>query len=356
MEAPRGDSPPDSTSNDFPPPGMKSRQTLSALVGSALVLIATAGIGWGLLAYKSGQIAGAKSKPAPAEVVESVRIDPVQESEFRQSTSAIGTVVAPQWMTVRTESSGRINALHVGSGQTVKKGDLLLELDCSVEIASRKAAQAKLNMATRALKRLTGLSESGAVSSTELEQSQFDKESAEAEIERLDAVIAKRSLRAPYDARVGLINVSVGQYLPEALVTLVMSGMSITDPKLSPTIARLTKSQHDRLLSLVEFASAQLELAKEQGSLVGRDEVNTALRQFGEAVNGEIESLPVAVSSALVSMNLTPSAADAVALCVQRVVDAVRGRILRGLEVDGGMEAGGDARPSGGGAEGGGVA
>jgi len=149
---------------------------------------------------------------------------------------------------------------------------------------------------------------------------------------------------------------ALGQYLPEALVTLVMSGMSITDPKLSPTIARLTKSQHDRLLSLVEFASAQLELAKEQGSLVGRDEVNTALRQFGEAVNGEIESLPVAVSSALVSMNLTPSAADAVALCVQRVVDAVRGRILRGLEVDGGMEAGGDARTAGGGAEGGGGA
>ena len=224
MEAPRGDSPPDSTSNDFPPPGMKSRQTLSALVGSALVLIATAGIGWGLLAYKSGQIAGAKSKPAPAEVVESVRIDPVQESEFRQSTSAIGTVVAPQWMTVRTESSGRINALHVGSGQTVKKGDLLLELDCSVEIASRKSAQAKLNMATRALKRLTGLSESGAVSSTELEQSQFDKESAEAEIERLDAVIAKRSLRAPYDARVGLINVSVGQYLPEGVELTTLTG------------------------------------------------------------------------------------------------------------------------------------
>lgn len=203
---------------------MKLRQILSALVGSAVVLLATAGIGWGLIAYKTRQAASTKNKPAPPEVIESVRIEPVQESEFRQSTSAIGTVVAPQWMTVRTEASGRIIALHVDSGQTVKKGDLLLELDSSVEIASKKAAQAKLNMATRSLKRLTGLSETGAVSSTELEQSQFDKESAEAEIERLDAVIAKRSLRAPYDARAGLINVSVGQYLPEGVELTTLTG------------------------------------------------------------------------------------------------------------------------------------
>lgn len=194
------------------------------LLGSATVLAATAGVGWGLMAYKARQIAAAKSKPAPPEMVESVRIEPVQESETQQSTTAIGTVVAPQWMTLRTEASGRIAAMHVHSGQTVKHGDLLLELDSSVEIASRKAAQAKLNMATRSLKRLTGLSESGAASSNELEQSQFDKESAEAEIERLDAVIAKRSLRAPYDARVGLINVSVGQYLPEGVELTTLTG------------------------------------------------------------------------------------------------------------------------------------
>jgi membrane fusion protein (multidrug efflux system) len=204
---------------------MKFSQFFRAFVGSAIVIAATAGIGWGLIAYKARQKAVAKSKPAPPEVVESVRIENVEESEYRQSTTSIGTVVAPQWMTVRTEASGRISALHVRSGQTVKQGDLLLELDCSVEIASKKSAQAKLNMATRSLKRLTGLSDTGAVSSTELEQSQFDKESAEAEIERLDAVIAKRSLRAPYDARVGLINVSLGQYLPEGVELTTLTGI-----------------------------------------------------------------------------------------------------------------------------------
>jgi membrane fusion protein (multidrug efflux system) len=204
--------------------GMKISQFFRVLVGSAIVLAATAGIGWGLLAYKSRQADQVKNKPAPPEVVESVRIEPVRESEFQQFTTSIGTVVAPQWMTVRTEASGRISALHVRSGQSIQQGDLLLELDSSVEIASKKAAQAKLNMATRSLKRLTGLSESGAASSAELEQSQFDKESAEAEIERLDAVIAKRSLRAPYDARVGLINVSVGQYLPEGVELTTLTG------------------------------------------------------------------------------------------------------------------------------------
>ena len=210
---------------NFTTPGMRFSHFFRAFVGSAIVIAATAGIGWGLIAYKARQVAVAKSKPAPPEVVESVRIEDVEESEYRQSTTSIGTVVAPQWMTVRTEASGRISALYVNSGQTVNKGDLLLELDSSVEIASRKAAQAKLNMATRSLKRLTGLSDTGAVSSTELEQSQFDKESAEAEIERLDAVIAKRSLRAPYDARVGLINVSVGQYLQEGIELTTLTGI-----------------------------------------------------------------------------------------------------------------------------------
>jgi membrane fusion protein (multidrug efflux system) len=209
---------------NFTTPGIRFSHFFRVFVGSAIVLAATAGIGWGLIAYKTRQVAEAKSKPAPPEVVESVRIEHVEESEYRQSTTSIGTVVAPQWMTVRTEASGRIIALHVNSGQTVKQGDLLLELDSSVEIAAKKSAQAKLNMATRSLKRLTGLSETGAASSTELEQSQFDKESAEAEIERLDAVIAKRSLRAPYDARVGLINVSVGQYLPEGIELTTLTG------------------------------------------------------------------------------------------------------------------------------------
>jgi membrane fusion protein (multidrug efflux system) len=203
---------------------MKFRQVFPAILGSAVVLMATVGIGWGLLAYKSLQISAARSQAAPPEVVESVRIEPVKESEFQQSANSIGTVVAPQWMTVRTEASGRITALPMHSGERVQEGELLLELDSSVEIASKKAAQAKLNMATRSLKRLTGLSESGAVSSTELEQSQFDKESAEAEIERLDAIISRRSIRAPYEARVGLINVSVGQYVSEGVELTTLTG------------------------------------------------------------------------------------------------------------------------------------
>ncbi|MCU0707138.1 MAG: efflux RND transporter periplasmic adaptor subunit [Pirellula sp.] len=203
---------------------MKFRHFLPTLIGSILVLAATAGIGWGLLAYKSRQIEAKKNQPPPPEVVESVGIVNVEETEFQLSTTTIGTIVAPKWMTLRTEASGRVTAVHIESGELVKEGQILIELDSSVETASRKAAEAKLQMATSALKRFSTLSESGAISSQELEQSQFDKDSAEAEIERLNAIIDRRTLKAPYDARVGLINLSVGQYLLEGVELTTLTG------------------------------------------------------------------------------------------------------------------------------------
>lgn len=186
----------------------------------------TALTGVGLLWYKSHLATQAAKQEAPPEVSEAVAIASPEKLTYRPLVSVVGTVVAPEWIALKAEVSGKVAAIHMKSGDVVEKDQLLLELDTSVEMPSLHSAQAKKRMAESNTKRLRQAFAGQAVTESELEQTESELAYAIAETERLEALINRKRLRSPFKARVGLIHLSLGQYLTEGIEITTLQGIN----------------------------------------------------------------------------------------------------------------------------------
>jgi len=129
-------------------------------------------------------------------------------------TTVIGTVLALQSIMLSNEIAGTVARINFESGETVGENKKLVELDTSVERAQLKSATAKLKMAKSTLTRTKQAATNRAVSELEVEEADMAFTQAEAEISQLEAVIAKKTLVAPFAASIGLSNTHVGQFLP----------------------------------------------------------------------------------------------------------------------------------------------
>ena len=177
---------------------MNTRRWLIALIACALVFAALAG-------YKVMQIKAAiafgNSFPEPSETVEAVTVDSSRVQSYNQT---IGVIVAPQSIVLRNEVAGRVSVVNFESGALVEKGRILLQFDISEEAARLKAAQAQADLARLDLQRIKKLKNSKTVSEERYDQARAQYNIASAEVNSLQAIIDKKTLRAPFAARAGL--------------------------------------------------------------------------------------------------------------------------------------------------------
>jgi membrane fusion protein, multidrug efflux system len=192
---------------------------------ASLALIGIVGlIGWLLARQK---LAMMSAPPPPfAEQPESVRFASPEMVSLRQSTTAVGTVLAPRSVQLRTEVAGTVASVTFQAGSEVKEGDLLLKLDTSVEEAQLASAEAAKKIADSTFKRTQQAANVRAISDLELEQASSALAQASAEVLRLNAVIRKKTIRAPFLAKAGLFDIHPGQYLPEGTAITMLQGVA----------------------------------------------------------------------------------------------------------------------------------
>jgi membrane fusion protein (multidrug efflux system) len=121
--------------------------------------------------------------------------------------------VAVQGVTVSTEVPGTVRSIAFESGEMVEKGDLLIRLDTSVERAELAAARASARLAKAELERRNSLPPAGAVSQAEVDASAAEATRAAANVANVQAVIAKKTIRAPFAGRLGIRRVNLGEVL-----------------------------------------------------------------------------------------------------------------------------------------------
>lgn len=187
---------------------------IAVWMGSILVLGSVLAIGGVLGWLKYQEIAAAMAAPPPPEQPIAVTLADSTNIEYRYNTTVIGTVLAPQSIMLSNEIAGTVAAINFKSGDTVQANQKLVELDTSVERAQLKSATAKLKMAKSTLSRVKQAATNRAVSELEVEEADTAFTQAEAEIAQLQAVIDKKTLVAPFAARIGLSNTHLGQFLP----------------------------------------------------------------------------------------------------------------------------------------------
>lgn len=203
----------------------KPASTTFAVVASVLLVLVALGVGAGLYLWKSAAneaaAAAAAAQPPPMWAVESAT---VATRSFARSTTSIGTVRALQSITLRNELPGTVHKVSLQTGQVVEAGAVLVELDVAVEMAELQALDAEAKLAGSMLARMEqALAKQGA-SAADVDRARAEHDKALANVARTKAVIERKRLRAPFHARVGFVDLHVGQYLDAGATVTTLQG------------------------------------------------------------------------------------------------------------------------------------
>jgi membrane fusion protein, multidrug efflux system len=195
-----------------------------------------AGIGWWSFVGLPSMIEQAiKSSPQPVQTVSAER---AKTESWQPEVAALGTLTASEGIDIAPEAGGVVTEVLFDSGQSVKKGDKLLQLDTATDEAELKNLQVQLANAVSELDRKQKLSDQGFAAKSDSDNQRMLRDRFLAEIERVEAVIAQKSVYAPWDGKLGLRGISVGSY--------IASGQKIVWlQKVNPIYADFSVSEED---------------------------------------------------------------------------------------------------------------
>jgi membrane fusion protein (multidrug efflux system) len=182
----------------------------------------------GLGAIKGAQIgkliAMGKQFQASGPPPETVGTSVAQAETWETTVATVGSISGLRSVTVSNEVPGTISKIRFESGQIVREGQVLVELDAEVERAQLASAGARRDLADRTLKRSKVLAGGNAISPSQLDEVDAQLKSATTDAEALRAQVERKIIRAPFRGRLGIRAVNVGQYLtPGTMITTLDS-------------------------------------------------------------------------------------------------------------------------------------
>ena len=135
---------------------------------------------------------------------------------------AVGSLRAVRGVDLASEISGLVRSVHFKSGDEVKAGQLLVQLNADPDIAQLHALEAAADLAEITYERDKKQIEAQAISQSTLDSASADLKSKQAQVTQQAAVVAKKAIRAPFAGRLGISSVNPGQYVNsgEKIVTL----------------------------------------------------------------------------------------------------------------------------------------
>lgn len=160
------------------------------------------------------EIAAGPATSAPTRAA-GVEVAKVKKVSLQDDAQSVGSLRSRQSVMMRPEVAGRVSALGFGDGTRVRKGQLLVQLDDTLQRAELRQAQAQLSIAQAALKRNQELVAQNFVAQRVLDESQANMQVAQAQQALAQAKLARMAIRAPFDGTVGLRIVNLGDYVKD---------------------------------------------------------------------------------------------------------------------------------------------
>ena len=159
---------------------------------------------------------------APKPSAQTVSTTKAQTLEWQPLRESVGTVLAVRGVDVTTEIAGLVRSLNFKSGQDVKVGAVLLQLNADSDIAQLRSLQAAADLSATTLKRDQQQLAAQAVAQATVDNDMADLKSRRALVAQQQALVDKKTIRAPFSGRVGITTVNPGQYLNpgDKIVTL----------------------------------------------------------------------------------------------------------------------------------------
>jgi membrane fusion protein (multidrug efflux system) len=149
-----------------------------------------------------------------------------ESTSITDDVSSVGSLRARQGVMLRPEVSGRIVRLGFADGQAVRRGQLLVQLDDTLQRAQLQQAQAQASIAKTNLARSRELLGQGFVSQAAVDQNAAALEVAEAQVALAQAQLGRMRVLAPFDGMAGIRSVDVGDYVRDGSDIVNLEDMS----------------------------------------------------------------------------------------------------------------------------------
>jgi membrane fusion protein (multidrug efflux system) len=157
--------------------------------------------------------------------MESITVATARAREHRRTTTSIGTVLALRSVALRNELAGTVAQANLSPGEIVDAGTVLVALDVSVEEAELAAQEAQATLADAQMRRMERANQSRGASEMDVDRARAERDVAKAQLTRTRAVIEKKTIRAPFRARIGMSDLHPGQYLKEGTELTTLQGV-----------------------------------------------------------------------------------------------------------------------------------
>jgi membrane fusion protein (multidrug efflux system) len=185
------------------------------MIGCVILLIAVLAFGKYLQIKK---LIASSPKPG-AQVVTAMK---AEISEWQPQLTSVGTLVPVRGVDVTTEIAGLVRKVNFKSGDDVKSGQVLFEMNADADVAQLRALQAAADLSASVLRRDKLQFAAQAISQAQLDNDDADLKSRKALVAQQQALVDKKTIRAPFAGKLGITAVNPGQYLNpgDKLVTL----------------------------------------------------------------------------------------------------------------------------------------
>ena len=185
------------------------------MIGAVLLLLVA--LAFGFYLHIQTLIASAP-KPFP-QTVTTIK---VTAQDWQPTLAAVGSVAPVRGVDVTTEIAGLVREIHFKSGQDVKKGEILVELNADSDKAQLAALEAAADLSATVLKRDKAQFDAQAIAQAQVDADAADLKSKRALADQQRAIIDKKTIRAPFAGRLGITTVNPGQYVNpgDKIVTL----------------------------------------------------------------------------------------------------------------------------------------
>jgi membrane fusion protein (multidrug efflux system) len=155
-----------------------------------------------------------------------VEVAKVDVARLEDDSQAVGSVRARQGVVLKPEVSGRIQSLSFGDGQRIQKGQLMVQLDDTLQQAQLKQAEASAAIARTNLQRSRELAAQNFVSQSAVDQNGAALEVAVAQVALAQAQLIRMKILAPFDGITGIRSVSVGDYVKDGADLVMIEDVS----------------------------------------------------------------------------------------------------------------------------------
>jgi membrane fusion protein (multidrug efflux system) len=162
-----------------------------------------------------------KSGPPPEQVGSTT----AQEQAWEGSISTIGSIAAVKGVALSNDSPGVVSRISFESGAFVRQGQVLVELDTSVERAQLASAEARRDLAQITATRSRALVDKAAIARSQLDNDDAQLKTTSTDMNAIQAQIDRKVVRAPFAGRLGIRAVNLGQYLNPGTTLTVLEAI-----------------------------------------------------------------------------------------------------------------------------------